>query len=642
MTNSKSKLFLAVQYAAIIAFVLLCIESLENYIFFANYFPRGKVFGLIFNKILLKFITLPILQLAIVSFLIYLSFIFFLVYIILQINARLKLHNSRERATFFLFSALSIYLALYMCYGVNAFLHPRSQIQHFILYLFIFPKANLPFLFYIIGAYWSGLFIFAIIVARRKLPLILSFLMIISVILFSKWHSNFVNVKTFKKTNNVILIGIDSLQYNRLCKEWGYEKDLAPNACKFLKKSVCFTNAWSPFARTYPAYSSILTGRYPINNGVRANLLTDHYINPTNCYLGDILKKRGYYRFHCTDDVRFSNIREMHGFDEVFCPRKDVAGFLVTAFFDYAFCNIMLQEQILPWLFSPVIYNRGHVAYNPRLFIQAVIKRINALPENKRQFIVIHLCANHHPYSAPYPYSRNPELVNSSERCIRMADEQLKILLWYLKKCGLYDRSIVVLLSDHGDGWNYNHPLRTHGSTFYYPWANRMILAFRFRDNPRKKINALVRSVDIYPTILEKLNIGVAENIDGESLIPLINGEEEPPRNFFAETGYYFQFNYEEHPLQANRGVRPELKHFRIDPETGYVYLQDKDYKEIIRKKWYMIIEERARLAYSPCLNTTVLYRIDAKTGKDIEQIKNLDTERTKRLFTKLKRFFKL
>ncbi|MFH1519457.1 MAG: sulfatase-like hydrolase/transferase [Candidatus Omnitrophota bacterium] len=656
-SSPKSIIAESLKITTAITFLLISIESLGNYTFFYQHFPRKGFFTLIFNSTVLKFISLPILQLTLVTFMVYLFIIFFFVYALFSLKQGLGLSSKKASPGFLLFSAISIYIALYAIYGFNGFLCPDSQGRHFFLYKFFLAQENyhqplsfwVQISYYLSAVYWLGLFLFTLKVAKSRVVLITMPLIAGLIIALSLVAANFLLVKEFKKRDNIILIGLDSMQYNQLCKKWGYEKDLAPNICSFLENSTSFINAWSPFARTYPSYLSILTGRYPINNGARANLVPDQHIKTDNIYLGDILKGRGYHGLHCTDDVRFSNIRGEHGFDQLFSPRKDVSGIFITAFYDYALGNIMIQKDILAGLFSPIIHNRAHVAYNPKAFIKALIKRINRLPQDQRQFIVIHLCGNHQPYSSPYPYTRDENLISSSERCIAMVDDQFAELVEYLKKSGLYDNSIIVLLSDHGCGWSSNKTLLTHGSDFYYPWANRMVLAFgpNLKLNAPQKINALVRSIDIYPTVLEMLDVDIPEGIDGKSLMSLIQGEEAKPRKLFAESGYSFGFDFSQEVMIDPKSIRSELKRFNLDPQAGFTYIHDDDYQELIKKKWYMLIDKDQRLIHNPFLNITEVFKVDRETGKDISlrpqgQDSQLYSVRGEELLSELKRHFKL
>jgi len=259
-----------------LTFLLIFLESLGNYTFFYNHFPRRGFFTLIFNTTILKFISLPVLQLTLVTFSVYFFVIFFFIYTLFSLKEVLNLSSRKAKCFFFIFSVASIYIAFYTLYGLNGFLCPRSQGRHLFLYeTFFLLEENfhrpLPVWvqvsYYLASFYWLGIFIFTIKKAKRRAILISMPIIAAFIAGFSLLASSFLPIREFKKRDNIIFIGVDSLQYNQLCQEWGYEKDLAPNIYEFLKDSTCFMNAWTPFARTYPSYNSILTGRYPINNG---------------------------------------------------------------------------------------------------------------------------------------------------------------------------------------------------------------------------------------------------------------------------------------------------------------------------------------------------------------------------------------
>ena len=72
---------------------------------------------------------------------------------------------------------------------------------------------------------------------------------------------------------NIILLGIDSLSPESINKE------NMPFLNKLLNESTQFTNSISPLARTYPAWSSILTGLYAEHHHAEENLISKNLIN---------------------------------------------------------------------------------------------------------------------------------------------------------------------------------------------------------------------------------------------------------------------------------------------------------------------------------------------------------------------------
>ena len=91
---------------------------------------------------------------------------------------------------------------------------------------------------------------------------------------------------------NVVILGVDSLRPDHL-GFYGYDRDTAPHIDALLKESVTFDSAWTPLARTYPAWTSMLSGLLPINNGIRDNLPEPDEVVPKVPLLPAVLQKRG-------------------------------------------------------------------------------------------------------------------------------------------------------------------------------------------------------------------------------------------------------------------------------------------------------------------------------------------------------------
>jgi arylsulfatase A-like enzyme len=94
-----------------------------------------------------------------------------------------------------------------------------------------------------------------------------------------------------------------------------------------------------------------------------------------------------------------------------------------------------------------------------------------------------------------------------------------------LKSLGIQDRTLIVLTSDHGEeffdhgGWLHSHSV--HGEVVHVPL---IIKRFGSRSAGRT-VEAVVRGVDVMPTICRELGIGsLPEPIDGESVLGLIEG----------------------------------------------------------------------------------------------------------------------
>jgi arylsulfatase len=97
-------------------------------------------------------------------------------------------------------------------------------------------------------------------------------------------------------------------------------------------------------------------------------------------------------------------------------------------------------------------------------------------------------------------------------------------ILWSLEVSGQMENTIIVHTSDHGE------MMGAHGliaKEVMYEEAARVPLIIRapFRNRKPGRVNTPVSNVDIVPTLLELMNAPIPESVQGQSLIPALNGE---------------------------------------------------------------------------------------------------------------------
>lgn len=129
------------------------------------------------------------------------------------------------------------------------------------------------------------------------------------------------------KQPNVIIIGIDALRPDHVGYYNAQVKN-TPHLDAFLKKSTNFTESITPIARTFVAWSSFLTGRYPKHDGIRFNLVAQDNLHLSDT-LGNILRRQGYYAVYGSDEMRFSNISQSFGFDQIMGVKPSINDFIL-------------------------------------------------------------------------------------------------------------------------------------------------------------------------------------------------------------------------------------------------------------------------------------------------------------------------
>ena len=119
---------------------------------------------------------------------------------------------------------------------------------------------------------------------------------------------------------------------------------------------------------------------------------------------------------------------------------------------------------------------------------------------------------------------------------VRAADQRVGSFLSQIRQMGLFERSIIIIMSDHGDEF-MEHRSIDHGATLYEEQL-RVVMMMRFPGYARRHdIYSPVRSIDLFPTVFEVLGLPGSTGVDGHSLLPLMQGEtQELP--IFAETDY--------------------------------------------------------------------------------------------------------
>jgi arylsulfatase A-like enzyme len=110
----------------------------------------------------------------------------------------------------------------------------------------------------------------------------------------------------------------------------------------------------------------------------------------------------------------------------------------------------------------------------------------------------------------------------------------------------LYDESLIIFLSDHGEplgNKEHGHGILRKCRPWPYEELSHIPLIIHHPDGFRGKISAFVETVDIAPTILDFWGIKkFQKRMQGKSLLPLMAGEAEKVKNFAV--GGYFSFSW--------------------------------------------------------------------------------------------------
>jgi tetratricopeptide (TPR) repeat protein len=157
-----------------------------------------------------------------------------------------------------------------------------------------------------------------------------------------------------------------------------------------------------------------------------------------------------------------------------------------------------------------------------------------------RFFLFFHIYEPHSPYTPPARFRQYAPYDGE----IAYADEIAGRLLDSLKRRGLYDRALIVLLSDHGEGLG-DHGEQEHG-LFVYDEAIHVPLIIKQAENlgAGRRVADLVQHLDLVPTILDYVKAPIPGTLHGRSLKPLLEGTGHPPEQAVYAEALYARYHF--------------------------------------------------------------------------------------------------
>ncbi len=304
----------------------------------------------------------------------------------------------------------------------------------------------------------------------------------------------------------VVLISVDTLRADHL-PAYGYRAVATPNLDALRADAVLYENAYSHVPLTLPSHVSLFTGLLPPQNGVRDNL--GYALAPGPPTIASFLRERGYATGAAVSSIVLSHATGIsRGFD-------------------------FYEDNIEPTKVSQSIsrvQRRGDGT-------EALLSEWVGAHSGGSFFAFLHLFEPHSPYEPPEPYLSRYE--NPYDGEIACADEIIGRFLGFLKERELYDRAVIVFLSDHGEGLN-EHGEDEHGVLLYREEIRVPLLVKLPRSRRRgETVRAPVALVDVFPTVARVLGLPPPPGLAGTPLTePLLAASAAPARRVYSETLY--------------------------------------------------------------------------------------------------------
>ena len=437
------------------------------------------------------------------------------------------------------------------------------------------------------------------------------------------------------KPLNVLVLAADSLRADRV------EPRVAPNLTKLAARATRFDRAYVSLPRTFSSWVTILTGRHAHHHGVRSMFPTWEERAKDFDALPGRFAKAGYATGVVSDYAGDIFGRVDLGFGRVDTPAFDFRQMIRQKVLERETPLLPVLHSHLGRRLFPVMRELSAAA-DPMLLADDVETALRAM-KNGPFFVTVFFSTAHFPYAAPAPYyakytdrsyrgrfkyhkpmglGRAAEVLPDAadvrqiqdlyDGAVTAVDDAMGRVLKTLERLGLAESTIVVVTADHGETLFDAGRGQGHGDHLFGDEGTHVPLVIY---DPRlgggsgessaatrgRRERAIVRDVDLAPTLYELAGIESPADLDGRSLVPALRGEPLASRFAYAETELWFT---EDIP-----GLPPELRM----PYPGVMGLTELDARHnaeiVLRKEMVgvtrmarhrMVRDERWKLVYVP------------------------------------------
>jgi arylsulfatase A-like enzyme len=337
---------------------------------------------------------------------------------------------------------------------------------------------------------------------------------------------------------NVVLISIDTLRADHLGL-YGHSRPTSPTLDRLAESSVVFDRFFNNGGTTLPVHMSMMTSLPPYTHKVIPS--HNRRLEDERVTLAERLAEAGWATAAFTDG---GWVRRQFGFDQGFQTFDDSGGRLAT-----------ILPKALDW-----VEERADQPFFLFVHTYDVHSEWNELPyecPGDGQFTFISpeeltyepcsdgKCAseklawiNQRLWSEPDLGARlirsgiHRQLALLYDGCIRYVDGKVAELIELLRERGLYDRTLLIVTSDHGESF-LEHNALLHKSPFEENLRVPLLIKFPDSRYGGRRVGHNGTTIDLAPTVLETLGLPAEPTFRGISLMTTI-AEDEPIRDSFS------------------------------------------------------------------------------------------------------------
>lgn len=366
-----------------------------------------------------------------------------------------------------------------------------------------------------------------------------------------------------KKPRNILFIAVDDLRPE--LNFYGSKHIQSPNLDKLADQSLVFNRAYCNVPVCGASRASLLSGMRPtrhrfIDYSTRADIDVPDAIS-----LPKLLKQNGYTTI-ANGKVYHNGKDNVSSWNSIWFPEGNIRNYQLeenikdngnanlavagatafemaevedTAYFDGKIAQKgiadlkKLKNKNKPF-FLALGFMKPHLPFNaPKKYWDLYDRSKIELPESYLQPESTPKEAFHNfgelrnygniPKQGDVPDDLAKELIHGYYACVSYVDAQIGLVLDELKRLELEEDTIIILWGDHG--WNLgDHKLWCKHVTFETALKAPLIIKVPGKTKGQKT-DAIIEFIDIYPSLVELIGIESPKTLDGQSFVPILNGE---------------------------------------------------------------------------------------------------------------------
>ncbi|MBE8434183.1 sulfatase family protein [Leptospira borgpetersenii] len=503
-------------------------------------------------------------------------------------------------------------------------------------------------------------------VSRNRIVLVLLFIICTSLICFAFSKSRFgvfalapsqsekvpENIApSAEGVPNILILSADSLRYDKMGYAQGKE-GLTPHIDLLAKDSVIFQDHHTTIPRTFPAWADLLTGQPSFIHGIQdmfPDIKDREGLNGNvSKTLPNILSQLGYKTHVVSSFAGDIFPRADWGFQSVNAPMFHAETLTAQRILETQIFLLPILTGSIPGAGEYFGAIRGFPSLGDDSKILPDL--LAGLKKEEGPFFTVFFSSvTHFPFSPPYPYYKiftnseyygkfkyfkfvNPsdssELSNDDREQIRglfqasiySFDNSVGKILEHLKKEGIYDSTLIVLTSDHGESLFEADHSHGHGEHLRGEGVTHIPLLVKFPRNvgAGRRFTGISSSLDLFPTLLSFVSdriqdFSLRENLRnelknrfGRDLSAGLSFQTwKDSRNVYGETGIWFS-DLGDHFYQKERIYYPDILHLHSieSGEFPFISIGDSYAKEsVIISKHRMFQNTARKLIYIPSEN---------------------------------------